>query len=414
MLGTIAILVAMTVMGSACIAAGPTRPLTATLSPPSPSLSPSSAPTATPPPTGSRSPRPSANRLDLEVGTIDPGWLWPMLDFASDSYAIIWSSGVADGPGGSNAPDLWRWVPGRDNPELLWRNPARDRQLAKVAGDTDVWAFAEVSSSGEEWWKLWLLEEGRSEPILLDSQAGDPGVPSLVPSFDVDSGRVAWASFDRGSEEGSSVSELWMAEAPDWEPRLLVRHDDATKQALWLPSLYGQQLAYVDVTLAEDTSDDIRHVMLLDLVEPAAPARQLDTSGNATMPVLTSNEVIWKEPDAGFAMFNWGRLYRYSFETGTVSALSTGAQEYVNYPSGGGRFVATWGADSSVFTVHDLERRASRLVVQYEDQTEGVARPHLAGDLLVWMHRQEADTGDTPPAPLEWAWLPEPGSDRDK
>ncbi len=403
----VAFFAAMTVLGSAC-AAGPSRPTSTTSAVASPSIGTPTAPASASP----RTPRPSANRLDLEVGTIDPAWLWPILDFASDSYAIIWSSGVADGPRGSTAPDLWRWVPGWDEPQLLWRNPDRDRQLARIGGDTNVWAFAEISSEGEEWWKLWLLEEGWDEPLLLDSQAGDPGVPSLVPSFDVDSGRVAWASFDRDPETGSAVTELWIAEAPDWEPRLLVRHEDATKQALWLPSLYGHQLAYVDVTLAEDTADDVRHVMLLDLLDPAQPPRQLDASGNATMPVLTSGGVVWKEPDPGFAMFNWGRLYRYSFETERVSALSTGAQEYVNYPSGGGRFVATWGADSSVFTVYDLERRASRLVVRYEDQSEGVARPHVAGDLLVWMHRQEGDTGDLPPAPLEWAWLPEPGSDR--
>lgn len=362
-------------------------------------------------PAPGRSNRPSANRLDLEIGTIDPAWLWPLLEFASDSYGIIWSSGVADGPRGGTAPDLWRWIPGREAPELLWSNPHRDRQLARIGGDTDVWAFVEISSEGEEWWKLWLLEEGAAEPILLDSLDAGTGVPSLVPSFDVDDGRIAWASFGVGPVPGSAVSELWIAEQPGWEPRLLVRHD-AAERALWLPSMYGHRIAYVDVELATDTADDVRHVMLLDLFDPSAPPQVLDTSGNATMPVLTDGGVIWKEPDAGFAMFNWGRLYRYAFDTGLIGALRMGPQEYVNYPSGGSRFVAAWGADASTFTLHDLERRSSRLVMRFEDGTESIVRPHVAGELVVWMRREEHHDGSTPPAPLEWAWLPVPGSDR--
>ncbi len=404
-----AMLLAALVAGSAACAAGPAPALSqATAASPTGARG-AHAPSPTP-----HSFRPSPNRLDLEVGTIDPAWLWPMLEFASDSYGIIWSSGVADGPAGSTAPDLWRWVPGWDEPELLWSNPHRDRQLARIGGDTDVWAFAEISSEGEPWWNLWLLEEGREKPQRIDtlsSEAATAGVPSLVPSFDVDDGRIAWTSFDRGPDSSSAVSELWLAEAPDWVPQLLLRHD-ADEHALWLPSLYGHHLAYVDVTLAAETADDVRHVMLLDLLDPEAAPRQLDTSGNATMPVLTDEGVIWKEPDAGFAMFNWGRLLRYSFETGLVSPLRMGPQEYVNYPSGGSRFVAAWGADSSTFTVHDLERKISRLIVRYEDETVSIARPHAAGELLVWMRRQEDRPHGGPPASLEWAWLPAPGSDR--
>ncbi len=333
-----------------------------------------------------------------------------MLDFASDSYAVIYSSGVLDGPVGDNAPDLWRYVPGASEPELLWRNPERDRQLAKVAGDTDVWAFAEMSSRGERWWNLWLLTEPGGEAMLLDAHPGDEDIPSLIPSFDVDAGRVIWTSFGRGAS-GEAVTRLWIAEAPAWEPRILAEAD-ADERAYWLPSLRAEQLAYVDVTIGADPSEDVRHVMLMDLA-PGSPAPiQLDTSGNATMPILTEEGVIWKEPDAGFAMFNWGRLFRYSFESGTISPLRTGPQEYVNYPSGGGRFVAMWAADSFTFAVHDIERNASRTIVSYDNGVDSIMRPHLAGDLLVWLHSRRDPLGDGPPSPLEYAWLPEPGADR--
>ncbi|HEX7197567.1 MAG TPA: hypothetical protein VF364_12135 [Candidatus Limnocylindria bacterium] len=392
----------------ACTAATPTpsSPAGSPGTTPSASASVLVAPSAEPPPAASLSP----NHLELDIGQLDPDWLWPMLDFASDSYAVIYSSGVLDGPVGDGAPDLWRYVPGAPEPELLWRNPDRDRQLAKIAGDTDVWAFAEMSSLGERWWNLWLLTEPGGEPMLLDAHPGDEHIPSLIPSFDVDAGRVAWTSFGRGAS-GAAVTRLWLAEAPTWEPRILAEADAATR-AYWLPSLRADQLAYVDVEVGADPVEDVRHVMLMDLVPGSPAAVQLDTSGNATMPVLTEQGVIWKEPDAGFAMFNWGRLFRYSFEDGAISPLRTGPQEYVNYPSGGGRFVAMWAADSFTFAVHDLDRSASRTIVSYDNGVDSIMRPHLAGDLLVWLHSRSGSSEDGTRSPLEFAWLPEPGADR--
>jgi len=402
-----ALLPALLVSGvvvAACAAATPTR------SPASHDEPPSDAPSAGAPTLASERPSPPGlNALELDIGQIDPAWVWPMLDFGSDSYAVIWSSGVLDGPVGNNVPDLWRYVPGQPEPELLWRNPHRDRQLPKVAGDTDVWAFAETSSLGERWWNLWLLTEPGGEPILLDSHPGDENIPSLVPSFDVDAGRIAWTSFDRAPD--GAVSQIWMAEAPDWEPHLL-GEAAASERAFWLPSLRGERLAYVEVTIGADPSEDVRHVLLADLATPGADPTQLDSSGNATMPVLADDAVIWKEPDKGFAMFNWGRLYGYAFETGEITPLRIAPQDYVNYPSGGGRFVAMWGADSSTFAVRDLELGANRLIARFDNQVDAIMRPHLAGDLLVWLHLRTDGPGDGPRAPIEYAWLPEPGSDR--
>ncbi|MDQ3691199.1 MAG: hypothetical protein M3406_14435 [Chloroflexota bacterium] len=402
----------------ACTAATPAPSAVAPTHTPSPSAVQSASPfasasTAASPSASELAVRPSPNRLELEIGQINPDWLWPMLDFASDSYAVIYSSGVLDGPIGDGAPDLWRYIPGQPEPELLWRNPERDRQLAKIAGDTDLWAFSEISSLGERWWNLWLLTEPGGEPLLLDSHPGDEDIPSLVPSFDVDAGRVAWTSFGRGAGETVAVSQLWVAEAPGWDPRLLAEAD-AAERAFWLPSLYADDVAYVDVAIGADPIEDVRHVMLLDFDTPGAVPVQLDTSGNATMPVLNDDGVVWKEPDAGFAMFNWGRLFRYTFETQKISTVRVGPQEYVNYPSGGGRFVAMWGADSSKFAVHDLARGASRTIARYDNGIDSIMRPHLAGDLLVWLHAQTDGMGQGPPSPLAYAWLPEPGSDRGK
>jgi hypothetical protein len=214
-------------------------------------------------------------------------------------------------------------------------------------------------------------------------------------------------AFYCGPATGQVISNYSWAVAP----RLLAEAD-ASERAYWLPSLRSRQLAFVDVAIGAEPSEDVRHVMLLDLDASEEAPRQLDTSGNATMPVLTDDEVVWKEPDQGFAMFNWGRLVRYSFETDQLSTVRIGPQEYVNYPSGGGRFVAMWGADAFTFAVHDLERGASRLIVSYDNEVDAIRRPHLAGDLLVWLHTRTDGRGNGPPSPIEYAWLPEPGADR--
>lgn len=58
-----------------------------------------------------------------------------MLEFASDGESVLYSSGAMDGSDGEFAPDLWRYHPSTDEPELLWRNPRRDRSLVKIGGE---------------------------------------------------------------------------------------------------------------------------------------------------------------------------------------------------------------------------------------------------------------------------------------
>ena len=171
-------------------------------------------PTASPP-AASREPIGELGQ-EIEIGSLDPAWTTATLEVASDGEAVIFSSGVADGPGAEGAPDLWRYRPGADAPELLWRNPRRDRALARIGGEFGTWAFVDTGIHGEREWDLWLLPDAGAEPILLDSHPGDEAVSSLVPSFAVHQGQIAWTAFDRGPN--GPVSQLLYARAPDWEP----------------------------------------------------------------------------------------------------------------------------------------------------------------------------------------------------
>jgi hypothetical protein len=387
---------------------------------PIPTATPIAQPTARlPPPTASASPEPTvapsrepAGDLgrELEIRSLERSWTEYMLEFASDGESILYSSGAMDGSDGDFAPDLWRYLPSADEPELQWRNPRRDRSLVKIGGEFGTSAFVSMPLSGEIAWEFWLLPDIGQEPILLDSHPGPGTASDFVPSFHVHQDQVAWTAFDIGSD-GQTLSRLLYARAPDWTPVVLAERD-ARVAELWLPSLRDTELVYCEVIYSADRTTDERHVYLADAAHPDIPPRRLDTSGRATMPLLLVNGgVVWKEADPGFNMFNWGTMYHYDEETGLVSRLSTRPQEYVNYPSAGARFVAWWGADSHAFGVFDRELHLARLIDRWPGETNvSILRPHNSWELLVWL---EAEIPGDDVGVVRFTYLPAAGTGRD-
>lgn len=360
-----------------------------------PSTPPPSSPAPRPPDSGSLA-------AELEVMSLGIEATEGLLEFASTGSAIVYSSGIAGDAAAGAAPDLWRLTPGPEaRPELIWRNPARDRSIVRVGGDLDTVAFVDMPIDGTRAWNLWVLPRD-GEAVLLDTHPGDEAVPSLVPSFSVYEPSIAWTSFDRGS--AGPVSQMLAASAPDWRPRLVTERP-AAEAELWLPSLYGDTLVYAEVRYAADRASDERRVYLASINDSRAEPRRLDSSGLATMPQIADDVVVWKEADPGFNMFNWGRMYVCDLETGRVTPLAIRPQEYVNYPSAGSRFVAWWGSDAFSFGVYDLVLGRPRLIVRYPTESEGnVLRPHVRGDLLAWIFTDELRPGGA--AELRWAWLP--------
>jgi hypothetical protein len=390
---------------AACSAAAPTpRPVPSARG---------TAPTASgtlPSPSAEVSPRPREGLgAEIEIASLDPALTHPVLEFASDGSSVLYSSGIAPDTGPDGAPDLWSYEPGvTDVPELLWRNPERNNSLVKIAGDLGTIAFVDIPLTGERAWNLWLIPEAGADAILLDMHPGDEDVSSLVPSFDIYQPMIAWTAFDRGP--AGPVSQLLVAEAPSWEPRVLLERP-AEEAELWLPSLYGRTLVYTEVTYSDDRTSDERSVHLLEVLPGQIKTRRLDTSGRATMPVIVDEVVFWKEADPGFNMFNWGRMFRYDLRTDEVDPASVWPQEYVNYPSAGSRFIAWWGADSYVFGVYDVERARARQIELYTAANDGnVLRPSIAGDLLVWMFVDPLSPDLR--SELRYAFLPSAGADR--
>jgi hypothetical protein len=402
----------LTILLAACGEAGPSgQPTTAPNVPASGAPTSTPSPPITPRPTGSGEADPGSGSLvdlglELRIGALEGPQAEAILEFASDGASVIFSSGVApDVARDDAAPDLWRLAPGPGaEPELVWRNPDRDHSLVKIGGDLGAYAFVDIPLTGERAWTLWLIPRHETTARRLDEHPGDEDVPSLVPSFSVWENRIAWTAFDRGPD--GPVSQLLVAEAPDWTPRVLLERRAALAE-LWLPALYGDRLAFTEVVYAADRTSDERYVYLMDVTDPGG-RRRIDGSGRATMPVIVPDAILWKEADPGFNMFNWGRIFRYDLESGTVRRVNIRPQEYVNYPSGGGRFVAWRGADSFSFGVYDHVLDEPRMIERTGAGTDtSIVRPHVAWDLLVWMRVTGSGPGDVPE--LRWAFLPDAG-----
>jgi hypothetical protein len=352
--------------------------------------------------------------LDLDVGRVDRRWTATMLEFASDGAAIVYSSGTG-GADVESAPDLWLYDPSRDEAGVIWRNPDRGRSIVRVAGDLGTWAFVDMTMSGDPGWDLRVLSDrmlagGAREPVVLATYTGGDGVPTLVPSVAVSESRVVWTEF--ASSADGPVSRLMHAAAPGWSREVLEARPLRAGE-FWLPSVRGTTLAYTVLTYSADRTTDTHEIYLRDLSEAEAEPQRLDTTGLASAPMVVDGAVIWKETEAGMSMFNWGKLVRYDLTTGRTEPVSMAPQEWVNAPSAGSRFIAASGSDSFVFTVHDMERRRSETLARYATGSgENVLRPHVAGDLLVWLHATVDGPADAAPPELRYAFLPVAGADR--
>src|SRR5690606_32085419 len=195
---------------------------------------------------GASGPRPFDLGLELEIHTLGGDAVDAIGEFASDGSSIIFASGAEpDVARDDAAPDLWRLTPGpAAEPELVWRNPARDHTLAKIGGDAGAVAFVDMPLTGEREWTFRFIPRGDTEARVLDAHPGDPDVPSLVPSFSVGEERVVWTAFDRGRDH--PVSQLLEASSPAWQPRVVLEVP-AAESELWLPSISGSLVVFTDV-----------------------------------------------------------------------------------------------------------------------------------------------------------------------
>lgn len=343
---------------------------------------------------------------NLEIFDIPQEFTTPLLEAISDGESIVWSSGAAEGR--EEAPDLYRYVPGAAEPELIYRNFDRDSYLIPIATAAGRYVFSELNTRlyGQVGWGLWYLEGPNAQPVELDRFDPNREQYSPYPWIAMDSERVVWTSGH--GPVGASRSDLLMVEIPSLE-RTVLRSEPYDERQMWFVDLDDGRVVYDMVLYAtDDHPEEERHVYLLDVRNAAAEPQRLDTTGLAAMPLITGNTVVWKETTLEFDARNWGTLVRHSLTDGTTQPLDFGPNESLNYPAMGDRFVVAWATDDTNFYIHDLvERRALRVLDFEPTSHSGIVRPHVQGDLLVFVEVYwDPELLVERPLLLRWAWLP--------
>src|SRR5688572_1292632 len=154
---------------SPSLTAGPSRaPLPTALPSARPTVVASPSPSAVPVPTASA----QAGITDLAVEThrVPGAATGHVAAFASLGSEIVWSGGP-----GADDSNLYHYIPGADEPELLYLNTARNSFITSVAGSATGYVFVDERWDGDEprGWRLWLLTAPGGDPVLIDASSDD-------------------------------------------------------------------------------------------------------------------------------------------------------------------------------------------------------------------------------------------------
>jgi hypothetical protein len=273
----------------------------------------------------------------IEIHLLNPRFT-PAEAAVSTGAAILWATGEGF------APELWRYVPGTAEPELLFTSPRPKSSILTIAGSVSGAVFVEVSRPefGEGGWRIWYLGGPGAEPVQLGR--GVAKWARAMPTLAMDDDRIAWA----GSDEPAGVtfeearqrarSRLVVAAVADPGKTTTLLELPVLDSLLWYPSLHGSQLWYGVIIPDNEKSGlaDHYHIETIDLAKPGASPARFDGLGNDFNPAVTDAYVVWKANKIGDAPLNWGSIKVLDSSTRTVQTIPV---KYANRPSVGDRFI---------------------------------------------------------------------------
>lgn len=348
------------------------------------------------------SPTPTARTVSpapLTVHEVSTAITALLQDYRTDGEEVVFSSGPLDSPQ-MTAPDLFRYNRVSGEREAIFLNPNRDSNLLPIAVSHGSYAFAELNERlyGPGGWGLWYMSSDRAPPRLLDQTDRQQEMPSPLPLMALSGDRLVWQAFHQTPT--GPRSQLLLAALPNGDKQVLFSADPAVEAQYWSPALDSHRLVYSMVDYSKP--DTPRYVYLLDLDDPHATPRRLDTSGRAVTPAIRGDNVAWKEAED---VFDWGTVAVFSLATGRLTHPVLGTQKELNYPSVGTRFVSAWGRDYGSLYVYDLEQRDSVLVERWPSSPPAASvRPVIAEGLLLWVSSLEPQDS----LHLKWTSLPPP------
>ena len=342
---------------------------------------------------------PAASPLDVQA--IPQAWTTPILDAKTDGAEIVWSKG---GDSIHGAPDLYAYVPGSASPVLVYRGANREAQLMPIAVSHHRYAFEEIWGDGNTgYWKLYYVSSPGAPPQLIDSNAADPqDLAAPATWIAMTSDRLIWNSAHAGPS-----GPRWYLRSYDFATGVTrnLLDADGTATEYWFPDADDSgRLVYATVEYGSHPQEPAYHVYLAQITDGPLQPRQLDHYGYATEPVLSGDTVVWKSVAYG-SVASMGPLTRYSIRTGSTSPISMLGGGDPDYETAGNRFVAAW-TDHTVFSLYDLETDTSLLVEEHAPTAmEGVVRPAVAGDLVVFIRMLDSTNRNLQ---LCWLRLPPP------
>jgi hypothetical protein len=327
--------------------------------------------------------------LDLNIQTVPDRFTHLLGQVRSLGDSIAWVTGE----------DLYRFVPGEAQPELVFSAPPSSL-IPDFVGSRAGYAIITQETGNDNLpyrWRLWFLRDAASEPILVDQFDNDQ-MP--LPTLAMDDQRIAWT---RTQGDGDNVSsELRVVAIDALDKAQTLSTSDFANVNVDDPALHDDELWYGVRINDWDAGTESPHVEMRDLAHLDAPPTVYGSDVRAFMPAVNDQVVVWKGGGADEdSADNWGSVYVSWRTDGSIERVpDAGAGlDRLLYPSVGNRFVAWWDGRSQVF-VYDLKARAVRQIVGY-DRSGTAVSSSIAGNLLTFTTSHNGQN-----LQLAWALLP--------
>lgn len=311
-------------------------------------------------------------------------------DLATDGSVIAWTSGTVD----SDAPELWAFDPATDRSTMVYRSTVAGAILANLAVRHGSYAFAEVAprADGSRTWRLVLIDRAGALHVL-DANDLPPAIGGVLPMAAISDAGVLWAT---NHDAGNDVPgcELRYASLEQLGGRLLQAWP-CDREELWYPRSDGRSFVYGTVEYGPAGTGDDRHVYVTSDADPTQ-SRRLDLDGEASLPDVRGDTVIWKTARRHLNMFSFGELVEHSLAsaaTKPVALLADGGGQ-LTMPTIGLAWYAAENADSSSVQAWD---RSGVRAVQIDRLDPGdrgfFSGVRLSGSLLVWFYTSTTQGG---------------------
>jgi hypothetical protein len=323
-------------------------------------------------------------------------------DLATDGTILAWSNGTVD----VDAPDLWTLDSASGEQRLLYHSAKAGAILANLAVHRGTYAFAEVTPGpgGSRTWRLVLVDPAGHAHVLDTNDVPTAQIGTLPMAAISDRG-VLWAGTHAG-DAASPRCQLRYASLVDLRARILAS-ELCSRTEYWYPRSDGIRFVYGTVEYGPDHGADDRHVYLA-ADATLQGARRLDLDGEASLPAIAGDAVVWKAAPRALNMFSPAGLELLDLSVPGLPGpvpFGASASTQLTTPSIGPRFVVAEDTAGSGVGAWDRARSSGVEIDRLASSDPGfISGTRLVGRLLAWFHTSSTQGGGT--REVRWLTLP--------